>query len=381
MLSGELVSVVVPAFNAAAFIEKTLRSVLAQTHKDLEVIIVDDGSTDDTAAICRQLGLADARVQLVSTPNNGVAAARNTGIDRASGRYIAFIDADDIWHPTKIEKQLAALRRLPADWGAVYTLHRFIDPNDQVIEDDQGFVERSFILGRNLILRPVGNGSSLLVRRDAAVAINGFDSSYAEIGIGGCEDLDFELRLAAKYKIEAIPERLVGYRRHGAAMSSDRTRMAKAVIAVTEKCLERNPELDGFVIRYARASAHGNAIKQLANRRELGLIMRSMGVILREDLVFAIFFLFDISLNSFPKKILARLTDLKNKALFRRRAKLVDTLELKIGYFDMDPAIGFRRSQRMTLARMRLVKLVRLDGVLERKRLTFTEQIAEYRLA
>ncbi|NEK55550.1 glycosyltransferase, partial [Rhizobium leguminosarum] len=106
-----LVSVVIPAFNASRYIERTLRSAGRQTYRNLEIIVVNDGSTDDTAKVVEKMALADPRIRMLSTANRGVAAARNTGIQESTGRFVAFLDADDLWHQTKIEKQVNALNR------------------------------------------------------------------------------------------------------------------------------------------------------------------------------------------------------------------------------------------------------------------------------
>lgn len=106
-----MVSVVIPAYNAARTIQPTLRSVLGQTVDDLEVIVVDDGSTDDTAGAVNTL--ADPRLRVLRQDNAGHAAARNTGIGEARGKWVAFLDADDLWLPNKLERQLAELRANP----------------------------------------------------------------------------------------------------------------------------------------------------------------------------------------------------------------------------------------------------------------------------
>ena len=106
-LHTELVSVIIPAFNAAEHIRQTLNSVLAQTYQAIEVIVVDDGSADATGAIVEEFVKKDARFQLVRQSNAGVGAARNTAIRKARGKYIAPLDADDFWFPEKLEKQVA----------------------------------------------------------------------------------------------------------------------------------------------------------------------------------------------------------------------------------------------------------------------------------
>ena len=106
-----LVSVIVPAFDAAADIRQTLNSVLAQTYQEIEVIVVDDGSSDGTSAMVEEFVNRDPRFQLVRQSNAGVGAARNTAIRKARGKYIAPLDADDFWFPEKLEKQVACIEQ------------------------------------------------------------------------------------------------------------------------------------------------------------------------------------------------------------------------------------------------------------------------------
>ncbi|MGH8156946.1 MAG: glycosyltransferase family 2 protein [Rhodanobacter sp.] len=109
-VAGDLVSVIMPVYNAAAWLPRAIDSVLAQTHANVELVAVDDGSQDDSAAILAAFARADARVRVQRQPNGGVAAARNVGVAAARGDYIAFLDADDWWHPVKLERQLADMR-------------------------------------------------------------------------------------------------------------------------------------------------------------------------------------------------------------------------------------------------------------------------------
>lgn len=164
-MSGIPVAVVIPAYNAGDFVAQTLQSVIDQTHKALEIIVVDDGSTDETASICRRFAAADPRIQILSTENRGVAAARNTGIEASKADYIAFLDADDLWHPTYVERMLSALHPLPASWGAVYALHRFVDSEGYCTKSGSSINARESILIRHLVFRFVGNGSGFMVRR------------------------------------------------------------------------------------------------------------------------------------------------------------------------------------------------------------------------
>ncbi len=280
-----LTSVVIPAYNAELFLERTLRSALRQTHSNLEVIVVDDGSTDKTRAIAEAVAMDD-RVRIISAPNGGVAKARNIGIAEANGEFVAFLDADDLWHPTKIELQLAAMSRRSGDYqpAAVYTLSRTIDTEDRVTGSGRRVVLSGYSFARHLYAKPVGNGSSILVRREAAILAGGFDPTWAARGIGGCEDLDFELRIAAKYPITAIGLYLVGYRQYPGNMSSNNLAMALGAISTVARHIELCPELPYWAARAARAAISEYALGKLLGARHRGLLLQELARLFRTDL-------------------------------------------------------------------------------------------------
>jgi glycosyltransferase involved in cell wall biosynthesis len=356
-----VVSVVIPAYNAEVYLRRTVDSILCQTYKRLEIIIVDDGSTDKTLDIAEEYAAGDSRVEVISTPNQGVAAARNLGIDRATGAFIAFLDADDLWHPTKIEKQLATLSSRGPDWGAVYTLHRVIDQIDQVTQDGPVFTASGFVLGQHLVLKFIRNGSTLLVRREAAIAVNGFDPTYAARAIGGCEDLDFELRIAACYKMDVVPEMLVGYRRYFGNMSSNKVRMGQSLIAVTEKCLLDNPGLTAETRSYAILAAHQYGFRNFSNGRDLGRALTSLAIVARHNPISACVTLSGVVFYYFPRKVLRWL-------LKKIGVKRSPFQPLPRKYLEMDPTEQSpdRPSCR---ARRRFDFLRRMDSVYESERM------------
>ncbi|RWY77899.1 glycosyltransferase family 2 protein [Rhizobium leguminosarum] len=283
-----LVSTVIPAFNASRYIERTLRSAGRQTYRNLEIVVVNDGSTDDTARMVEQVALQDSRIRLLSTPNRGVAAARNSGIREAAGRFVAFLDANDLWHHTKIEKQVNALNRLSPQWAAVYALHYIINSEDEILHSCRPEVASGYFFARHLTFKYVGNGSALLVRRDAALKIGGFDSSYAAAGIGGCEDLDFELRLAARYLIEVIPERLVGYRQYPGNMSSNHLQMGRGALEVIRRSLAANPQLHQHATRSAIHATHKYAFWEFRQARNTYLSLVTIWSILKSEPFFVV---------------------------------------------------------------------------------------------
>lgn len=259
-----LVSVIVPAYNAEKFIELTLRSAMAQTYRQLEILVVNDGSTDRTERIVQRLAGEDHRIRQILQLNRGVARARNTGIQNSLGEFLAFLDADDLWHPRKIELQIDALSGLNGmDFGASYVFHRTIDANDRVVAHPRAVACSGYILSRHLFKKFVGNGSSLVVRRDIALAVGGFDDSYRQQGLGGCEDLDFELKLAAQARFIAVPEYLIGHRQYEGNMSSDRGRMARSLVATISNHISENPALPWPARRYALAASYEWAGRQL----------------------------------------------------------------------------------------------------------------------
>jgi glycosyltransferase involved in cell wall biosynthesis len=228
-----LVSVVVPVFNGAATIDETLASVLAQTFTDFELLVIDDGSTDATAQ--RVSALTDPRVQLHSFPNAGLAASRNRGIRLARGEFIAFIDADDLWTPDKLARQLEALRVEPSA-ALVYSLTDCIDEQGADLGPGSHVVAAGRVYERLLVWNALDSGSSALVRASALGHVGGFDES-----LPAAEDWDLWLRLAWAYPFACVPRADVRYRVHGRAMSSAIRRQEEACLQVFARAIARLP--------------------------------------------------------------------------------------------------------------------------------------------
>jgi glycosyltransferase involved in cell wall biosynthesis len=242
MADSQLVSVVIPAYNAAATLDETLRSVRSQTHQALEIIVVDDGSTDNTRAVAERHATVDHRVQIVTQDNAGVAAARNAGWNRARSELIAFIDADDLWAPTKIERQVQALLAGSEQVGLVYCWSVRINSRSEIIGPQDRARWEGDVLSRIVSCNFVGNGSAVLVRREALIHANGFDSRLRGAGAEGCEDLLVYYRIAERYHFAVVPEPLIGYRHLPNSMSSHRTSMVRSWLLVIEEMIARHPE-------------------------------------------------------------------------------------------------------------------------------------------
>jgi glycosyltransferase involved in cell wall biosynthesis len=268
-----LVSVIIPVFNGERFLANTLSSVQNQTYNNIQIIIVNDGSSDATVEIAAQYALSDPRFQVVSQLNEGVASARNFGLRHSSGEYVAFLDADDLWNPTKIERQMERLLEMSntIGVGAVYTLYRTIDANDLVAGSSELW-SKAGAVSTHLVTAPVGNGSSILTRRDVALAVGGYDTSYRELDAGGCEDFDFELKLAARFPIGVVSEYLVGYRRYEGTMSADRVRMTRAITAVVERHIQLNPRLSKQCVNWAYGRMYYNCFSYQLGRNHLSAL-------------------------------------------------------------------------------------------------------------
>lgn len=222
-----LVSVIVPAWNAAATIDATLRSIRAQTHRPLEIIVVDDGSTDATAAIAEQHAAVDVRVRVLRQENAGVAAARNLGIAASHGAFVAPVDADDLWAATKIERQIARFAQGDDRIGLVYCGYAVIDADDRILRTVLPMTEgdvRAAIVEANF----VGNGSGALFRRAALDGCGGYDATLRARGAQGCEDHMIYFRVALDWAFGVVPEALLGYRLLPGAMSRDPARMLRS---------------------------------------------------------------------------------------------------------------------------------------------------------
>ena len=283
------VTVVIPVYNGEEFVERTVRSAAGQTYPELRILAVNDGSTDGTEAILARLAAEVVNFSYVTTPNGGVARARNTGTEMADSTYVAYLDADDLWHPTKIAKQVAALESHddPA-WAACYAFSRDIDRECRVFgKGKPPLPARGSFFSEHLVKNHVGNGSSLLVRRDAALQIGGFEPSYAESGAGGCEDRDFQLRILSRFKMDVVEEYLVGYRRYPGNMSSSHGAMARAQIAVIEAFVS-DPRITPLVRRAALANAHRYATRKFARSGEWRNAASSLIVHLRTEPVEAV---------------------------------------------------------------------------------------------
>lgn len=226
------VSVVIPAYNRAPFLSEALRSVMEQTRRADEVVVVDDGSTDDTAGVVQEF----PGVRYVFQENRGVSAARNLGVQRSTGEWIAFLDSDDLWVRTKLERQLEEAARYPAS-SIIHTDEVWIRSGRRINPGKRHMKHGGWIFERCLALCLI-SPSSVLVRRDALEKTGCFDEE-----LPACEDYDLWLRLTLEYPVFFIPEPLVVKRGgHPDQLSHRYYGMDRFRILAMEKIL-RHPRL------------------------------------------------------------------------------------------------------------------------------------------
>lgn len=235
------VSVVIPTYNRQSLVQDTIDSVLRQTFADLELIVVDDGSTDDTERVL--LDRYGSRIRYVYQENQGESAARNHGIDLARGLYIGFVDSDDLWHPDKLKHQVGVLKANSAI-GLVSTQAYWMNFKGLLlcrIPDGEGR-RNDTITWAELVLDNVvaGGGSSALIRTECLERAGGFDQS---IRFG--EEWDLWIRIAHDYQVFQIPTPLVYYRlnpfgtRSWAPRSNEADAMYQEHLAIVRKAFEQ----------------------------------------------------------------------------------------------------------------------------------------------
>lgn len=229
-----VVSVVIPAYNAETTIRGTIQSVLDQTIVDFEIIVIDDGSTDNTRHILDSIN--DSRLKIFSYANGGLSTARNRGLHHATGEFIAFLDADDQWTSDKLEAQLASLMANPwTDVAYSWTIYFFADcpatryPSQPIFFQGNVFKDM-------LLTNFIANGSNILVRRSVAEKVGGFD-----VSLMASEDWDYYIRLAAIAQFSVVPKHQILYRQSRCSMASNTTVMEQESLKVIAKAFASAP--------------------------------------------------------------------------------------------------------------------------------------------
>lgn len=243
-----LVSVLITTLNSTRFIDATIASALQQTLTDFEILVLDDGSTDDTVERVRSVH--DPRVRVWQYPHRGAPVTLNAGLHLARGRYVALLDHDDLWLPAKLARHVEAFEA-QAEATATFTWSALIDERDRPITVHPGHWHGPIEFRQLLEDYVIGPSSSLVMQRSAVERAGGFDEQLPR-----CHDFDLILRLAfaQAHSIVAVPDTLTLYRRHAGQMSRDWRAMHHEWNAVIEKCREFAPADTAAVEPTARAN-------------------------------------------------------------------------------------------------------------------------------
>ncbi|MBD2017639.1 glycosyltransferase [Microcoleus sp. FACHB-53] len=227
------ISVIVPAYNAERTILETITSVLNQTFSDFELIVINDGSTDKTLELLNTV--EDLRLKIFSYENGGESVARNRGISLATGKFMAFLDADDLWTPDKLELQLAALQQHP-EAGVVYSWAYYMDEKGESLQVDQPIFFEGNVYAELLVRDFIVSGSNCMVRREAIESVGEFDPA-----LPCAADWDYWLRLAARWPFVVVPKPQILYRITSNSASSKVEVMEKCNLIVIDRGFQSAP--------------------------------------------------------------------------------------------------------------------------------------------
>lgn len=251
------ISVVIPTRNRAEYLVQALHSVFAQTYTDYEIVVMDDGSTDDTAQRIAAW-VAQDRIRYFARQPQGVSAARNAGVAEAHGEYIAFLDSDDLFEPTKLEKQIALFDANPTLGFVHCWFSKF-----QADGTELGVRDTSFFQGA-VYPQALTHWSALmampcmLVRREVFVEVGGFDESMR-----WAEDMDLWRRIMRRYEIDLVPESLVRVRVHTESTSFDKTHATEGFVHYLRKAQDEDPGLPVAFWQAAWARLYTNLAQNL----------------------------------------------------------------------------------------------------------------------
>jgi glycosyltransferase involved in cell wall biosynthesis len=328
-----LISVVVPAYNAEKTIKATVDSVLNQSFSDLELIVVNDGSKDSTLDILSDI--KDSRLKVFSHSNSGPQISRNRGIQEATGEYISFLDADDLWTSDKLESQFNTLQANP-EAAVAYSWTDWIDESDRFLRRGTHISATGDVFAKLLLIDFVESGSNPLIRRHALDAVGNFDESL----VGG-QDWDMWLRLAAKFPFTVVSSPQILYRKYpnSNSWSNNVERQEIGFKRVIEKALSEAPD---SVKRYQKDIISNrykclivDALERPAGRKRALTTARFLWIALKNDPSL-------IQARVLAKVVLkttlvALLSDRQAQALFTKLGSLSDVKALH-GYLRLDPS-------------------------------------------
>ena len=293
-----LISVIVPVYNGEKTIQKTIESVSNQSFQDLEILVINDGSQDSTLKILEQI--PEPRLQVFSYPNAGVAASRNRGISRATGEFIALLDADDLWTADKLESQFKALQNNP-NAAVAYSWSDFIDEQDQFLHPGSHVTVNGDAYAKILVNNFLENGSNPLIRTQALIEVGKFEESLPP-----ADEWDIWIRLAARYQFVAVPTPQVLYRVSVGSQSYDKlSQLESACLQVIERGFNQAPQS----LQHLKRSSLANLYQYLTFKAIQGTLIRKRAIVACRYLWYA--------LRNDP-------------VLLKRRTKLISIVSIKI---------------------------------------------------
>ncbi|MBD2387134.1 glycosyltransferase family 2 protein [Cylindrospermum sp. FACHB-282] len=239
------VSVIIPTYQRGHIVSQAINSVLAQTYSDYEIIVINDGSQDNTSQVLAQFS-DHHRITAIHQANQGLSAARNAGIRSAKGKYIAFLDDDDLWEPQKLEKQISVLEANPGI-GLIYSDSLFFSDKRGLFP---GSYNTAFPTPNLQVLWTLFRYNyipvlTVIVRRDCLDKVGLFDET-----LRCCEDYDLWLRVIEKFPIYFLNQPLARYRQSPNNISGNEEQMLVSCLRVKEKVIERNPEFLKFPMNF-----------------------------------------------------------------------------------------------------------------------------------
>lgn len=277
-----IISVVIPVFNGEKTIQATLESVLKQTFKNFEIIIIDDGSFDSTLEIISKI--SDSRIKVFSYANSGASVSRNRGFSHACGEFIALLDADDLWTVDKLESQLTVLEENPQAMVA-YSWSDCIEESGNFLRPSCHFTYTGNVFANLLVANFIGNGSVILVRQQVVKEIGDFNES-----LQAAQDWDWYLRLAYRYEFVVVPRVQVLYRESKNSISSHVNRLEEASITVIKKAFYQAPVSLDYLKKYSLANLYKYLIFKALNyplERSVGLTtIKFIGYVIKNEPIF-----------------------------------------------------------------------------------------------
>lgn len=246
-MTQPLVSVIIPNYNYALYLPQALDSVLAQSYPNIEIIVVDDGSTDNSKDILRSYG---KRFRLIEQRNQGVSAARNRGVKEGHGGLVAFLDADDVWLPLKLERQVGRFLDDP-ELGLIHCGVEDINENGIALRSHldglEGRVAKEMLLFRRPVI--LGGGSGLVIPRATFESLEGYD-----LRLSTSADWDLCCRIAVRQRVGFVREVLMQYRVHGTNMHGNVNLMERDMLLAYSKAFDS----PGLELQELRRQAYGN---------------------------------------------------------------------------------------------------------------------------